>query len=67
VVFGEVEEDEETTFADEEDKVISGPKSGAAGAGPTLTTSKTVGRKKVTTTNGHEEIRKAETAVNAEK
>jgi hypothetical protein len=63
-----VEEDEETIFAEEEDVEISAPRGGAAGAAPTLTPSTTVGRKTVTTTNGHEAaIRIVKTAMNAEK
>ena len=47
---------------------ISAPRGGTAGAAPTPTTSKTVGRRIVITTNGHKVvIRKAETAMNAEK
>jgi hypothetical protein len=60
-----VEEDEETIVEEEAAEVSRG---GAAGAVPIPIASKTVGRKIVTTTNGHEEvIRKAETAMNAEK
>jgi hypothetical protein len=66
VVVG-VEEDEET-IVEEEVVAISALRGGAAGATPTPTTSKTVGRRIVTTTNGHEVvIRKVETAMNAEK
>jgi hypothetical protein len=65
VVVEGVEEDEETIAEAEGAGVLRG---GAAGAALAATTSKTVGRKTVTTTNGHEEvIRKAETAMNAEK
>jgi hypothetical protein len=65
VVAEGVEEDVET-IGEVED--AEAPRGGAAGVAPTATTSRTVGRKTVTTTNGHEEvIRKAETAMNAEK
>jgi hypothetical protein len=65
VVVEGVEEVEETIVEEEAVEVSRG---GAAGAAPTPIASKTVGRKIVTTTNGHEEaIRKAETAMNAGK
>jgi hypothetical protein len=65
VVVEGVEEDEEIIVEEEAAEVSRG---GAAGAAPIPIASKTAGRKIVTTTNGHEEvIRKAETAMNAEK
>jgi hypothetical protein len=66
VVAEGVEKDVETIGEEEDTEALRG---GAAGAAPTATTSTTVGRKTVTiTTNGHEEvIKKAETAMNAEK
>jgi len=67
VLVMEVEEDEETTFADEADKVTSGPKSGAAGAAPILTTLTIVGRRTATTNGREVVIGRAETAMNAEK
>jgi len=67
VVVNGVEEVEEA-IVEKEDVAISAPRGGVAGAAPTPTTSKTVGRRIVITTNNHEVvIRKAETAMNAEK
>jgi len=67
VVVEGVEKVEEA-IVEEEDVAISTPRGGAAGSAPTPTTSKTVGRRIVITTNDHEVvIRKAETAMNAEK
>jgi len=61
VVVEEVEEDEETTEETEMDHaVISVLRSGATGATPIPTTSRTAGRRTATATNGHEvEIKKA--------
>jgi len=67
VVVWEVEEDEETTFADEEGKVTSGPKSGAAGAAPILITSTIVGRRTAITNGLEVVIKRAGAAMNAEK
>jgi len=67
VVAGEVEEDEETTFADAEGKVTSGPKSGAAGAAPILITSTIVGRRTAITNGLEVVIKRAGSAMNAEK
>jgi len=70
VVAGEVEEDEETTFVDEEGKVTSGPKSGAAGAAgaaPILITSTIVGRRTAITNGLEVVIKRAGSAMNAEK
>ena len=55
-------------IVEEEDMAISAPRGGTVGTASTPTTSKTVGRRIVITTNSHEVVlRKAETAINAEK